>query len=70
MRRPFSSHSPAAKIGAGALHIMKAKEPKVPASQELVGIVISGMPSAPRTTVFSAYIWGPPAVADEEQKGA
>ena len=49
---------------------MKAKEPKVPASQELVGIVISGMPSAPRTTVFSAYIWGPPAVADEEQKGA
>ena len=48
---------------------MKAKEPKAPAKQELVGIVISGMPSPPLTTVFSAYVWGPPAIADKEQKG-
>lgn len=36
---------------------MKGTDPK--ATQELVGIVISGMPPAPQTTVFSAYVWGP-----------
>ena len=36
---------------------MKAKDPK--GSQEPVGIVISGMPPQAKTTVFSAYVWGP-----------
>ena len=46
---------------------MKVAKPKSKVSQELVGIVISGMPSAPITTVFSAYVWGPaPALAEDE----
>lgn len=48
---------------------MKAAEPKATAKQELVGIVISGMPTPPQTTVFTAYIWGPaPTITDEETK--
>ena len=50
---------------------MKPTDPKGTAKQELVGIVISGMPSAPQTTVFSAYIWGPaPGTTGEEPKTA
>ena len=46
---------------------MKVAKPKSKVSQELVGIVISGMPSAPLTTVFSAYVWGPaPAITEDE----
>ena len=45
---------------------MKVTKPKSKVSQELVGIVISGMPSAPLTTVFSAYVWGPPAITEDE----
>jgi hypothetical protein len=46
---------------------MKATKPKGTLKQELVGIVISGMPSPPQTTVFSAYVWGPaPVSADSE----
>ncbi|MGH7678386.1 MAG: hypothetical protein ACRENU_07975 [Gemmatimonadaceae bacterium] len=41
----------------------------MPVKSEPVGIVISGMPVPPQTTVFSAYIWGPaPAATDEEPK--
>jgi hypothetical protein len=36
-------------------------------SQELVGIVISGMPRLPQPSVFTAYVWGPaPTVAEEK----
>lgn len=44
---------------------MKVIEPKRTSKQELVGIVISGMPEAPQTTVFSAYVWGPAPAEDE-----
>jgi hypothetical protein len=44
---------------------MKGSEPKAPPKQELVGIVISGTPTPPLTTVFSAYIWGPAPTEDE-----
>ena len=41
------------------------------AKQELVGIVISGMPSPPQTTVFSAYVWGPaPSTTEDEPNTA
>lgn len=43
---------------------MKVNEPKGTNKKELVGIVISGMPAAPQTTVFSAYIWGPAPEAE------
>src|SRR5688500_12444406 len=36
---------------------MKVTEPK--ASQEPVGIVISGFPRTPPPSVFTAYVWGP-----------
>jgi hypothetical protein len=49
---------------------MKAAEPKATAKQELVGIVISGMPTPPQTTVFSAYIWGPAPVSAEDETKA
>jgi len=46
---------------------MKVTKPKATVNQELVGIVISGMPSAPVSTVFSAYVWGPaPAITEDE----
>lgn len=45
---------------------MKGKETKHP--QELVGIVISGMPRTEPPSVFSAYVWGPaPAVPEEPE---
>ena len=49
---------------------MKGTEPK--GTQELVGIVISGMPRTEKPTVFSAYIWGPAPLesADNEPKAA
>jgi hypothetical protein len=56
-RRPFSPPAPAAIPTSQDPYIMKASDPK--ATQELVGIVISGMPRPPQTTVFSAYVWGP-----------
>jgi hypothetical protein len=44
---------------------MKGKDTK--GSQEPVGIVISGTPTPPRGTVFSAYVWGPaPKSTDKE----
>jgi hypothetical protein len=48
---------------------MKANEPKGTTTKELVGIVISGMPTPPQTTVFSAYVWGP-APVDAEKSAA
>jgi hypothetical protein len=36
---------------------MKGTDSKAP--QEPVGIVISGLPHVPQTTVFTAYVWGP-----------
>ena len=47
---------------------MKAAEPKASAKQELIGIVISGMPTPPQTTVFAAYVWGAPG-SDEPTPG-
>jgi len=44
---------------------MKGKQPKGIQKQELVGIVISGMPTPPATTVVSAYVWGPAPGEDE-----
>lgn len=42
---------------------MKTKETKHP--QELVGIVISGMPRVEPPSVFSAYVWAPaPAIPE------
>lgn len=38
---------------------MKAKDTTAP--QEPVGIVISGTPAPPKSTVFSAYVWSVPA---------
>ena len=46
---------------------MKTKEKK--ASDEPMGIVIAGMPSAPSVTVFAAYVWAPaPGASDDEPK--
>ena len=46
---------------------MKGTLPK--ATQEPVGIVISGWPQTQRPTVFSAYVWGPaPATSEDESK--
>ena len=42
---------------------MKASDPK--GTREPIGIVIAGLPAAPSATVFSAYVWGPPATNDE-----
>ena len=38
--------------------------------QELVGIVISGMPRVPQTSVFTAYVWAaaPPIPEDADKK--
>ena len=37
-------------------------------TQELVGIVISGMPRSPQPSVFTAYVWGPaPAVPEDAE---
>lgn len=50
---------------------MKGKDPKAQlGSGELVGIVISGMPPQPKTTVFSAYVWGPAPTGGDEPKAA
>ena len=46
---------------------MKVTKTKGTVKQELVGIVISGMPSPPLTTVFSAYVWGPAPGISEDQ---
>jgi hypothetical protein len=44
---------------------MKRTELKVP--QEPLGIVITGLPRPPQSTVFSAYVWGPaPTTPDEK----
>ena len=47
---------------------MKASEPK--GSREPIGIIISGLPSAPSSTVFSAYVWGPAPATNEEPEPA
>jgi hypothetical protein len=39
-------------------------------TQEPVGILISGFPRPPQTTVFSAYVWGPAPVDETEQKAS
>lgn len=45
---------------------MKASDPK--RSREPIGIVISGLPSAPSAPVFTAYVWGPaPPNAEEPE---
>jgi len=50
---------------------MKGKDPKGSRPGELVGIVISGMPPQPKTTVFSAYVWGPaPTTGDKDPQAA
>lgn len=36
-------------------------------SQELVGIVISGMPRVPQPSVFTAYVWAPAPALPEDQ---
>lgn len=48
---------------------MKASKPS-PAKHELVGIVISGTTTPPATTVFSAYVWGPAPVTNDEDAKA
>ena len=46
---------------------MKGTEPK--GTQELIGIVISGMPRTEKPTVFSAYVWAPaPTQTSDEPK--
>ena len=45
-------------------YIMKGTTPK--ATQEPVGIIISGMPRILQPTVFAAYVWGPAPVSTEE----
>jgi hypothetical protein len=45
---------------------MKGTDPK--ASNEPMGIVISGMPHPPKTTVFTAYVWGPAPTEDKDPK--
>jgi len=48
---------------------MKGTEPKAP--QELVGIVISGMPRTQKPPLFSAYVWAPaPNTSDENDPKA
>lgn len=47
---------------------MKGKDPK--ASKELVGIVISGAPQPPVSTVFSAYVYGTAPATKDEPKAA
>lgn len=47
---------------------MKAKKTKV--SNEPIGIVISGTPTPPLGTVFSAYVWGPPTNTANEEPAA
>ena len=48
---------------------MKVKNTKgQPGGSEPVGIVISGMPLQPSTTVFSAYVWSAPAGEEGEPK--
>ena len=49
---------------------MKGSDIKAP--QEPVGIVISGLPRPPQSTVFSAYVWGPAPTSTDEKgtKGA
>ncbi len=49
---------------------MKGAETKKP--EEPMGIVISGMPRPPQTTVFLAYEWGPAptATTTDEPKAA
>jgi hypothetical protein len=43
---------------------MKGPAPK--SSQELVGIVISGMQKPQEATVFAAYVWGPAPTVPED----
>ena len=38
-------------------------------NQELVGIVISGMPRVPQPSVFTAYVWAPAPVIPEDPDG-
>jgi hypothetical protein len=49
---------------------MKVTDTKAP--QEPMGIVISGLPHPPQSTVFTAYVWGsaPVATDDKGTKGA
>jgi hypothetical protein len=37
-------------------------------TQEPVGIVISGFPREPQTTVFAAYVWGPAPSSSEDNQ--
>jgi hypothetical protein len=44
------------------------KRSDLTSTQELIGIVISGMPRLPQPSVFTAYVWGPaPAIAEEPE---
>lgn len=45
---------------------MKGSDPK--GTREPIGIVISGLPTAPRATVFSAYVWGPAPTTTEDSE--
>jgi hypothetical protein len=49
---------------------MKGTEPN--GTQELVGIVISGMPRTEKPSVFSAFVWAPAPTksGDNEPKAA
>jgi hypothetical protein len=44
------------------------KRSDLKSTQELVGIVISGMPRLPQPSVFSAYVWGPAPAPSEESE--
>ena len=44
---------------------MKGTDSKAP--HEPMGIVISGLPRPPQSTVFTAYVWGPaPSTSDDK----
>ena len=48
---------------------MKSKDSKVGKAIEPVGIVISGMPTPPSGTVFTAYMYGPAPASSTEKEG-
>jgi hypothetical protein len=64
MRRAVLVASPQREATNRSTHIMKGSEPK--GTQELIGIVISGMPRTEKPSVFSAYIWAPAPIKSED----
>jgi len=68
MRRAVLAASPQMDVPHRSIHIMKGTDPKAP--QELVGIVISGMPRTQKPPIFSAYVWAPPNTSDESETKA